>query len=112
MANATGKPNRAKAAEWANQLKWALENYEDLGRGIQRGLALRKIAVSVVEDALDKTSENRWDAIHEIGNRLDGKPAQAVTVAGDDEGGPVRHALEVLFVEAASQISGETQRPL
>lgn len=89
MANATGKPNRAKAAEWANQLKWALENYEDLGRGIARGLALRKIAVSVVEDALDKTSENRWDAIQEIGNRLDGKPAQAVTVGGEGEDGSI-----------------------
>lgn len=107
-----GSHNRAKAAMWADQLKWALENYEDLPRGIKRGLALREIAVGVVKDALDKEAQHHWPAVQEIAMRLDGKPAQAVTVAGDDEGGPIRHALEVLFVEAASQISGEASDPI
>ena len=102
-----GYKNRSKAAAWTDQLKWALENYEDLREGVAQGQALRKIAMGVVKDALDREAHHRWDAIQEIGNRLEGRPAQAVTVDGDGEGGPVRHALEVLFVEAASQISRE-----
>lgn len=105
MAARGGQPgNRCylKGREWYDQLKWALDNYEDIPSAIERGQALRKIALKVVEQA----AAGEWRAIEEIGNRLDGKPAQAVTVAGDDEGGPVRHALEVLFVEAASKVSG------
>ena len=31
-----------------------------------------------------------------------GKPAQAVTVAGDDEGGPIRHSLTVAYADPAT----------
>ena len=84
-----GSHNRAKAAMWADQLKWALENYEDLPRGIKRGLALREIAKGVVADAIDKASEHHWAAVQEIAVRLDGKPAQAVTLDGTGEGGEI-----------------------
>ena len=87
MAAPKGSHNRAKAAAWADQLKWALDNYEDLGNGIAKGLALREIAIGVVKDAIDRSSDHHWNAVQEIGNRLDGKPAQAVTVSGEGEDG-------------------------
>ena len=103
MGAPKGNQNRWKGMEWTDQLRWALANYEDSPSAIERGQALRTIAVNVVKSAIG----GDWRAIEEIGNRLEGKPAQAVQVAGDSEGGPIRHALEVLFVEAASSVSGQ-----
>jgi hypothetical protein len=110
MAAPKGSHNRKKAAHWTDALKLELANYD--GGSVKQGEALREIALNVVKDALDRTSPHYWNAVQEIGNRLDGKPAQAVQVDGDGDGGPIRHALEVLFVEAASQVSGEAATSL
>lgn len=48
----------------------------------QDGKALRKI----VDSLFDKASEGDVSAIREVADRLDGKPAQAITGA---DGGPV-----------------------
>lgn len=75
-----GNRNAAKGMRWRDALNKALAQYtrDDL----KAGEALDRIAQNVVIAALG----GDWDAIAEIGNRLDGKPAQAIT--GED-GGPI-----------------------
>src|SRR5262249_32081922 len=51
--------------------------------------SLRFIARKLLERASEETA-----AAREVGDRLDGKPAQAI-VGGDDEDNPVRHIHEV-----------------
>jgi hypothetical protein len=51
--------------------------------------ALRRIASALIE----KAASGDVAAIKEIGDRLDGKPAQAI--GGDDELGPIKNVLEV-----------------
>lgn len=77
-----GNQNASKGKAWAGALRAALAQYEDKKAQIKKGEALRKVAEVVVGKALagDK------DAVKEIGDRLDGKPAQAIT--GED-GGPL-----------------------
>jgi hypothetical protein len=48
---------------------------------------LLKIADSVVQRALEGDRE----AWQEIAQREDGKPRQDMTMAGDEDGGPIRH---------------------
>lgn len=68
---------------------------------IQRAIAqgnpdrLRRIA----EALLDKAADGDMAAIKELGDRLDGKTAQQIIVNGDEDGGPVRQAIEVTFVD-------------
>ena len=80
MSAPKGNQNAAKGKEWSEAIRYALKNYEK--DKIKRGMALKAIAQKVVEKALDGDK----DCWQEIGNRLDGKPAQAIT--GPD-GGPV-----------------------
>lgn len=82
MSAPRGNQNAAKGKEWADALRLALKTYEDKDKKIKRGHALRKIADGVVKNAL----EGDKDSWQEIGNRLDGKPAQALV--GPD-GGPL-----------------------
>lgn len=84
----TGNKNAAKGREWSDALRLALKTYKT--SSVKRGQALRKIADKVVEKAL----EGDKDAWQEIGNRLDGKPVQAIE--GTGEGG----ALIVKFTSA------------
>lgn len=57
---------------------------------------LRRIA----EKLLDKAEEGDLGAMKELGDRLDGKPAQQVIMTGDEEGGPVRiQAIEMVVVD-------------
>lgn len=77
-----GNNNAGKGKSWAGALRAALAQYENKEAKIRKGQALRKVAEVVVQKALmgDK------DAVKEIGDRLDGKPAQAITGA---DGGPL-----------------------
>ena len=72
-----GNVNGMKKGEWEDAIHYALANYE--AGGIQRGKALKCIAKKLVEKALDGDK----DAIAEIGNRLDGKPKQAIEGTGN-----------------------------
>jgi hypothetical protein len=72
-----GNTNAAKGKQWADALRLTLQTYES--SNVKQGYALRKIAEVVVNKAL----EGDKDAINEIGNRLDGKPAQAIEGTGD-----------------------------
>jgi hypothetical protein len=73
-----GNQNAANATAWRDALRYALANFQrepkDGVSGVSRGQALRKIAEQVVQQALS----GNLAAIQEIGNRLDGKPAQPV----------------------------------
>ena len=80
-----GNRNAAKAKTWETALRAALAQYANPEKAIEAGHALRKIAEKVVVKAI----EGDKDAIKEIGDRLDGKAAQSVTLAGDQEN-PVR----------------------
>lgn len=60
------------------------------------GLKLRRIADAVV--TLAETGD--MQAIKEIGDRLDGKPAQQTILTGDEDGGPVQiHKIETVIVD-------------
>jgi hypothetical protein len=74
-----GNQNAAKAKDWESALRYALANYASKELKVQRGHALKKIAAAVVEKAISGDK----DAWREIGDRLDGKPAQVI--AGDNE---------------------------
>lgn len=84
-----GNQNAAKGREWAEAVRYALANYEDAK--VERGKALKAIAMKLIEKAL----EGEKDAIQEIGNRLDGKPAQMIS--GDPDA-PIQAKLTIEFV--------------
>lgn len=75
---------RRKGADWGSALKRALARY---GNGDYR-IALDQLADRIVREAIEKPDID-WDAVYEIGNRMDGKPGQAIAISGDGEGGPV-----------------------
>jgi hypothetical protein len=98
VAAPVGNQNAKKAKRWQDALNKALARFETEDGKIQAGQALDKIAELVVMKALagDK------DSIAEIGNRLDGKPAQAI-VGGDDDDNPIKTLNEIVIraVDAA-----------
>jgi hypothetical protein len=77
-----GNQNARKAKRWQEALVKALAQYTS--QDVEMGQALHKIAVRVVQDALQGSKE----AWQEIGNRLDGKPAQVLI--GDDDEAPIQ----------------------
>lgn len=91
MAAPKGNTNAAKGTAWADALRKELATFEDKAAKIGRGQALRYIARQVIKDAI----AGGKDAYKEIGDRLDGKPAQAITGAG---GGDLVVRLEAVDV--------------
>lgn len=92
MAGApVGNQNAAKAKRWQDALHKALVRYAD--DKVPAGQALDKIAEQVVIKALSGDK----DCIAEIGNRLDGKPAQAIV--GDDDAPPIRAVTRIELVD-------------
>jgi hypothetical protein len=73
-----GNRNAAKDAKWRKALDVALQEYEDLERGIAPGKALAHIAKECVRDALSTDADVRHQARTEIANRLDGKPKEHI----------------------------------
>ena len=79
MAAPIGNNNASKSKPWADAIRRAIARHdanapEDLH-------FLNKLADQLLVDCLNKEK----DARDELTNRLDGKVAQSVTVAGDDE---------------------------
>lgn len=102
MAGApVGNDNAAKGKKWAGAIRRALHEYQS--DSVKQGEALLEIAKGVVRDALAGDASAR----REIGDRLDGKPAQAIIAQGDDEGGPIQHHHTVEFVNGANTASDE-----
>ena len=90
MGAPVGNQNARKAKRWQDALVKALARYETTE--VQQGQALERIAMRVVEEALGGSK----DAWQEIGNRLDGKPAQVII--GDEDEAPisVRGVIELV----------------
>lgn len=80
-----GNKNGAKGNQWKTAIENALSEYTD--SQVEKGLALRAIAKKMIAQAI----EGDKDARKEIGDRLDGKPVQAIV--GPD-GGPL--TIEIL----------------
>lgn len=114
-----GNANAAKGKDWQHALRKALVQYDD--DKVQAGQALNVIARVVVKGALN----GDMACINEIGNRMDGKPAQSLTVSGDDDK-PLITMIKMVIVEASqgetlehgsddrlqiSEIAGQTEAP-
>ena len=75
-----GNNNAAKGKRWANAIDKALGN-----RCKSDG---QKALVKLAEKLLEAVDNGEGWALKELGDRLDGKPAQAINVGGQD-GNPV-----------------------
>lgn len=89
MAAPVGNQNAAKAKVWTAAVERALS---------ARSALDRKDALEACATALiDKALEGDMAALKELGDRLEGKPAQAVSVSGPN-GGEIPLSLAVKFV--------------
>lgn len=81
MAAPVGNQNAAKGRRWRNAIEKALE---------RRSKASGQEALVELADKLLEAAENgeAW-ALRELGDRYDGKPAQAF-VGGDEDDNPIR----------------------
>lgn len=89
MAAPHGNTNASKAKVWEQAIKRALARMsgENIDKGLDQ-LADKLVAQAVLGD--------QW-ALIEVGNRMDGKPAQALTVGGDPDA-PLEIQRRVIFV--------------
>lgn len=76
MGAPAGNQNAARAKVWSAAVMRALE---------RRSTDKRQQIDALAEALIDKGLEGDMGALKEIGDRLEGKPAQSVTLAGDDE---------------------------
>ena len=90
MGAPLGNVNALKNKPWGDALRRCLARREQEG-----GKALNAIA----EVLTDKALEGDLAAIKELGDRLDGKPAQAI--GGSDDLPPIVQNLTVHLVKAA-----------
>ena len=88
MAAPHGNQNAAKAKVWSAAIQRALDK-----RGVSRIEALDALA----EKLLAKCDEGDLPALKELGDRLDGKPAQSITVGGDADA-PLQTEMTVKLV--------------
>jgi hypothetical protein len=82
MGAPVGNQNAARAKVWHAAILRAL----DKRGGGDRIQALDELAAKL----LDLVATGDLAALKEFGDRMDGKPAQAMIHQGDEEGGPVR----------------------
>ena len=87
-----GNKNAARPRIFRNNLIHQLAQYER--KDVIKGDALACIMRKLIELCLD----GDLPAIVEVARRLDGTPPQAVTLQGDEEGGPVRITEVILRV--------------
>jgi len=78
MPGTIGNQNARRAKELRDALNYALNNFEN--SAIKKGQALRAIGGKLVEMGLD----GNLAAIKEIGDRIDGKPAQTTIIEDDN----------------------------
>lgn len=81
MAAPLGNQNAAKAKVWTAAIQRALEAR---GTRLEQKNALDELAGTL----LDKAAEGDMSALKELGDRLDGKPAQALI--GDSGADPIQ----------------------
>jgi hypothetical protein len=79
MGAPIGNQNAAKSRVFSDALRRAIAQDD--------GARIRKAA----ETMLDLAASGEPWAVKEVFDRLEGKPAQALLMSGDDEGGPIKH---------------------
>ena len=89
-----GNRNAAKGSQFRDALYMALIRYKS--KTIKRKKALHHIAEALIDKAID----GDMPAIKEIADRLDGKPAQAIT---GPQGEPITLVERVIVVQAIEQ---------
>ena len=91
MGAPAGNQNAKNRGLWQSAIKRALakKNPEGLQAASEDAAAILVDAVFLGE---------RW-ALEELGNRLDGMPAQVVVMTGDEEGGPVQIVGRIVLVK-------------
>lgn len=90
MAAAQGNQYAAKSKRWTDAIDRAISKRSRVA-GLE---ALDELA----EKLLKKVDEGDVSALKELGDRLEGKPAQALTVTGDPEN-PLQARVEVVIVD-------------
>lgn len=90
----TGNLNSSKGRLWTDAIRHALLTYED--DKIKRKQALSAIAKKLVKDAINGDKDS-WQ---EIGNRLDGKPAQTIHGPGEEGEHTLIHRIEEVIVDS------------
>lgn len=100
MAAPLGNRNAAKAKIWHAAIMRALERRKPAN---ERIAAIDELA----DKLLDLVSTGDLAALKEFGDRLDGRPAQAVTVAGDEDGAPIALSLAVSYAKPDDPTSPE-----
>ena len=88
-----GNNNGGKNKDWQQALRKTLIQYAD--DRVQAGQALAVIAQGVVQRAL----EGDMACIQEIGNRMDGKPAQSLSISGEDDK-PLITMIKMVIVQS------------
>ena len=78
MSAPVGNQNARRAKELRDALNYALNNFEN--SAVKKGQALREIGRKLVEMGL----AGNLAAIKEIGDRIDGKPAQTTIIEEDN----------------------------
>jgi len=92
MAGApVGNRNAAKAKVWTAAIERALERRQGLVAGA-------KAIDDLADQLIDECMRGNLMALQELGNRLEGKPAQGVILSGDQEN-PVAHRYSVKFID-------------
>jgi hypothetical protein len=95
MGAPVGNQSAAKAKEWEQALKRAMARKADGD--------FRQTLDKIASEVIDKALAGEKDAWMEIGNRMDGKPAQAIVGgAEDDEPVKVLQRVEWLVVKPAA----------
>lgn len=88
MGAPVGNQNAAKSKEWKLAIRRALAHkFGSYDKGLER----------LASKLVDKADEGDMNALKEIGDREDGKPAQAI--GGDSEGIPV--SMSVTWIPPA-----------
>lgn len=90
-----GNNNAGQGKAWKEALRRAIR---EAYAGQEFDAALAALATKLVKQT---DGDNAIAALKEIGDRLDGKPAQAIEASGPD-GGPVQTNLTVEFVRPIS----------
>lgn len=94
--------NSTKFHKLRDAINHALANYENTngkkGKQVQRGQALKKIANRLIHMAINANDTASLATIKELGDRLDGKAAQAIT---GFEGEPITIVQRVIVQQVA-----------
>lgn len=100
MAAPLGNQNAVRAKRWQQAIFRALAraSNKDIDTGLDAA-ADKLVALAL--------GGEQW-AIREIGDRADGKPAQALTVSGDEDGGPVKSITEIVIRGIDPEPNNET----